>query len=100
YERRERTNNCARRFPGRPSCGTRLRAAGLGHGHDSLRDQTATGELIRRLSVTEPRAGRGPQAGSPLGVGVATGSFIISHLTFFHSPFSDASPRAFRKSLT
>ncbi len=34
-------------------------------------------------SVTEPGADRGSQAGSPLGVVDATGSFGICHLTFF-----------------
>src|SRR2546425_9455247 len=33
--------------------------------------------------VTEPRADRGPQAGSPLGVVDATGSFFIFHFSFF-----------------
>jgi len=33
-----------------------------------------------RRSVTEPLAGRGPQAGNPLGVGVATGLLSCSDL--------------------
>src|SRR5439155_25058549 len=31
-------------------------------------------------SVSEPRAGRGPRAGSPRGVEDATGSFFICHI--------------------
>src|SRR5438067_10858948 len=34
-------------------------------------------EVRVRRSVTEPRAGRGPQAGNPLAVGVATGLFVL-----------------------